>query len=166
MVEMHQVLSLAFVMFIHVLLTSCSEGKLYSIIMLSDGSFFMIGTSIILSPSGMVSICPGGQVMLTCERTSGSFMQWTVSVPHLATPLESIVTSQAILSPEFKIGYTELNITHTSQRPLTSQMPINNVTTEINGSTIYCLDEVGNENDAPMIVINMIHKGMVISCMD
>ena len=110
----------------------------------------------------MVSVCPGGKVLLTCERTSGSFMQWTVSVPHLAIPLESIVTSQAILPPEFKIGYTELNITHTSQRPLTSQMLINNVTTEINGSTIYCLDEVGNENDAPMVVINMIHKGMII----
>ena len=101
--------------------------------------------------------------MLTCERTSGSFMQWTVSVPHLATPLESIVTSQAILPPEFKIGYTELNITHVLQSPLTSQMLINNVTTEINGSTIYCLDdEVGNEIDGPMIVINVIHRGMIM----
>ena len=110
----------------------------------------------------MLSVCPGGKVLLTCERISGSFMHWTVSVPYLATPLESTVANQGdILLPEFKIGYTEFNITRTSQSPLTSQMLINNVTTGINGSTIYCSED-GNENDAPMIVINITYKGMVI----
>ena len=71
----------------------------------------------------MVSVCPGGQVLLTCERISGPILYWDVSVPHpIATTHERFVFSQGvILSPDFKIGFTEFNITRTSDSPLTSQ---------------------------------------------
>ena len=110
----------------------------------------------------MVSVCPGGQVLLTCVRMSGSFLYWTVSVPHLAITHERIIPNQGhILSPEFKIGLTEFNITRTSESPLISQLLINNVTTEINGSTIYCSED-GNENGAPMIAIEVLYTGVII----
>jgi hypothetical protein len=35
------------------------------------------------------------------------------------------------------------------------------VTTEINGSTIYCSED-GDENNATMTAITVIHKGMII----
>ena len=44
---------------------------------------------------------------------------------------------------------------------LEAQLLINNVTIEINGSTIYCSED-GNENDASMTVINVKYKGMII----
>ena len=114
---------------------------------------------------GIVSVCPGGQVLLTCE-TIFSFLYWTVSVPHLATTRERIVASQGgLLSPEFKIGFTEFNLTRTSVSPLISQLLINNVTTGINGSTIYCSED-GNENNAQMTAIKVIYKGMIMKCMD
>ena len=107
----------------------------------------------------MVSVCPGGQVLLTCERINSSVLFWDVSVPHLDPPREIIVQSQGVLlAPEFRIGFTEFNITLTSESPLISQLLINNVTTEINGSTIYCSED-GNENNSPMSIIN---EGMVI----
>ena len=110
----------------------------------------------------MVSICPGGQVLLTCERTSGYILYWDVSVPHMVggtTTQERIVPSRGhILSPEFNISFTVFNITRTSESPLISQLLINNVTTAINGSTIYC-SEGGDENNAPMVVINIKYKG-------
>ena len=115
----------------------------------------------------MVSICPGGQVLLTCEKIFGSFLYWTFTVPHpMATTRERIVASQGgLLSPEFKIGFTEFNITRTSESPLISQLLINNVTTEINGSIIHCSED-GNENNAPMSVINVIiYKGMILNLM-
>ena len=109
----------------------------------------------------MVSVCPGGQVLLTCERMTGSILYWDISVP-MATPLERLVLSQgALLSPDFRIGFTEFNITRTSDNPLISQLLINNVTTEINGSTIYCSED-GDENNAPMTVINIKYKGMIM----
>ena len=110
------------------------------------------GTAISLSPLGVVSVCPGGQILLTCERTPGSFLFWDVSVPQLmGTNRERIVTSQGVLLPEFNINFTEFNITLISANPLVSQLLIKNVTTEINGSTVYCSED-GNENSAPMIM--------------
>ena len=110
----------------------------------------------------MVSVCPGGQVLLTCERISGTILYWTVSSPHLDTPRDIIVTSQGVLlSPEFRIGLTEFNITLTSDSPLISQLLINNVSTEISRSTTYCSED-GNETNAPMTIVNAIHKGTII----
>ena len=109
----------------------------------------------------MVSVCPGGQVLLTCEIISESVLYWNISIPHpLVTTRERIVTSQGVLLlSEFRIGFIEFNITRTSDSPLISQLLINNMTTEINGSTIYCSED-GDENNAPMTVINVKYKGI------
>jgi uncharacterized Zn-finger protein len=37
-------------------------------------------------------------------------------------------------------------------------MMVNDVTTEMNGSTIYCSQD-GNENGAPMVAIDITNKG-------
>ena len=111
----------------------------------------------------MISVCTEGKLQLTCEAISGFVLYWDVSSPHLAgTTTQRLVPSQGVLlSPNFKIGFTEFNITRTSVSPLISQLLINNVSTEINGSTIYCSED-GNENDAPMIAIRVINKGITI----
>ena len=121
----------------------------------------MTATSVSLSPLGMASVCPEGQLLLTCVRISGSILYWDVSVPHLAgAATQRIVQNQgSLLSPEFNIGFTEFNITRTSDSPLISQLLINNVTTKINGSTIYCSED-GDENGAPMTVIDIKYKGI------
>ena len=125
----------------------------------------MIGTSITLSPLGIISVCPGGQALLTCEIVSGSgFLYWTVSAPNLGTT-GTIVADQGDFSPNILFNglhSTAFTVTRTSTNPLTSQMMVNiNVTTntEINGSTIYCSED-GNENGAPMTTINVINKGI------
>ena len=133
-------------------------------------SHTFIGISTTLSPLGMVSVCPGGQVLFTCERLNGSVLFWDVSVPqdhimaraNLTQKQRIIVPSQVdVLSPYFEIGFTEFNVTRISSGPLTSQLLINNVTTEINGSTIYCSED-GDENGAPMTEINVMFKGAII----
>ena len=111
----------------------------------------------------MVSVCHGGQVLLTCERITGSVLYWDVSVPRMpsATTQRLVLSLGDLASPEFRIGFTEFNIIRTSSNPLTSQLLINNVTTEINGSTIYCSED-GDENGAPMTVINVKYKGTIM----
>jgi hypothetical protein len=93
---------------------------------------------------------------------SGLILYWDVSVPHTAgAPNQRIVINQGdLLSPEFRIGFTVFNISRTSESPLISQLLINNVTTDINGSTIYCSED-GNETNAPMISINVKYKGII-----
>ena len=123
----------------------------------------LLGTSIVtLSPLGVVSVCPGGQVPLTCEITSGSsFLHWTVSVPNLGTT-RTVVADQGDFNPNILFNglhSTTFTIIRTSANPLTSQMMVNNVTTAINGSTIYCSED-GIVNGAPMITINVINEGI------
>ena len=117
----------------------------------------------------MVSVCPGGQVLLTCERMSGPDLHWSVSVPRMAgATTQTIivpVSPGVVLYPDFKIGFTEFNVTRTSSSPLISQLLINNVTTEINGSTIYCSED-DDENGAPMAAISVMYKGMLMKTLN
>ena len=122
----------------------------------------MIGTSITLSPLGIISVCPGGQALLTCEIVSGSgFLYWTVSVPNRGTNGRT-VADQGDFNPTILfngLSSTSFTITGTSGNPLTSQMMVNHVITAMNGSTIYCSED-GMVNEAPMTAINFINKGI------
>ena len=113
---------------------------------------------------GIVTVCPGGQVLLTCERISGSFLRWHISIPHLAMSREAILSSIGVVSATYLNFGTSLsttfNITRTSGNPLISQMMVTNVTTAINGSTIYCSTN-SDENGAPMVTINVINEGIL-----
>ena len=101
---------------------------------------------------------------MTCERISGSFLYWTVSVPHLTMTRESIVSSLGIVSTtalQFSgLHLTAFTVTRTSSSPLTSQIMVTDVTTAINGSTIYCSDD-GDENESgvPMVTITVTNEG-------
>ena len=125
----------------------------------------MIGTSIILSPLGTISVCPGGLVLLTCERVSGSFLHWKVSVPHLAMTRDTVVADQGVISTKYLqfngLHSTAFTFTRTSGNPLTSQMMIN-VTIEMNGSTIHCSEDMINDNanGVPMVTIAVTNKGI------
>ena len=122
-----------------------------------------IGTSesITLSPLGLVSVCPGGQVLLTCERISGSVLYWDVSFPHVPTATtQRIVLSQGdLLSPDFRIGFTEFNIIRTSDSPLISQLLINSVTT-VHVIIIYCSED-GNEIGVPAVAVTVTNEGIL-----
>jgi hypothetical protein len=74
----------------------------------------VIGASITLSPSGMVSVCPGGQILLICERMSGFFLHWnvTVHVPHLATR-EVIVSIQGAVRQFNGADFSAFTVTRT-----------------------------------------------------
>ena len=132
-----------------------------------DTFFVIIDASITLSTLGIVSVCPEGQALLTCERINGSFLFWTVFIPRLAMSREVIVPSQGIISTtalQFNgLHLTDFNVTRKSENPLTvtSQLLIRNVTTEINGSTIYC-SENGDENGAPIVAVNVVNNGILM----
>ena len=99
---------------------------------------------------------------MTCKSPSGSFLYWRVSVPHLGITRESIVANQGAVSTtdlQFNgLHSTAFTITRTSRNPLISQMMVNDVTTEMNGTTIYC-SENENYNGAPMATVNITNNG-------
>ena len=94
----------------------------------------------------------------------GLFLYWTVSVPHLAMTHKTIVASQGAISTTDlrfnRLHSSAFTVTRTSSSPLTSQMMVNNVTTAMNGSTIYCSED-GNENGAPAVTVIII----IVTCL-
>ena len=145
----------------NIIIVYCGHGGKFS----CSFNFIILGTSIRLSPLEMVSVCPGGQVLLTCETMSDPFLYWDVSILHLAMSREIIVSNLGAISTtalQFNgLHLTEFNVIRTSGSPLISQLLISNVTTEINGSTIYCSED-GDEDSAPMTEINVKNKGRII----
>jgi hypothetical protein len=92
----------------------------------------------------------------------GIFLYWTVSVPRLAMTREAIIPSTGVVSTTLQfsgLDSSAFTVTRTSGNPLTSQMLVNDVTTAINGSTIYCSED-GNENGVPMVTITVTSKGI------
>ena len=77
---------------------------------------------------------------------------------------ETIVANQGTFRPiDVQLnGFhsATFTITRASVNPLISQMMVNDVTTETNGSTIYCSED-GNENGAPMATINVTNGGKI-----
>ena len=78
---------------------------------------------------------------------------------------DSLVVDQGPLSTtdlHFNgLHFTSFDVIRTSGNPLISQLRINNVTNEINGSTIYC--SVGaNKTGAPMVTVNVTNEGIII----
>ena len=101
-------------------------------------------------PAGSVSVCPGGQLMLSCSTNSSS-MQWTVTVfpPSYLDSRESgtrsflrlgleIVHEQPIIANQ-----TVFHFSKTSNSPLTSVVSVVNVTTDINETRIECIHAGG-----------------------
>ena len=94
------------------------------------------------------------------------FLFWTVSVPRLAMTRNIVVADQGIISItdlQFNgLHSSAFTVTRTSGNPLTSQMMVNDVSTEMNGSTIYCSENMinGNANGTPMVTINVTNKGI------
>ena len=101
---------------------------------------------------------------MTCERINGSFLFWTVFVPSLATTRDAAVANQGVISTtdlQFNgLHASAFTITRTSNNPLTSQMMVNDVTTVMNGSTIYCSND-SNKIGVPMVIIHVINKGIL-----
>ena len=94
--------------------------------------------------------------MVVCETNSSSFLYWTISVPDYVTVPERIITNQGVMSlPAFTINSAEFHISRISESPLISRLVIDNVTTGINGSNIYCSED-GNKGDAPVVEINIM----------
>ena len=95
---------------------------------------------------------------------SGSFLFWTVSVPRLAMTRDTVVADQGLISTtdlQFNgLRSTPFTVTRTSGNPLTSQMVVNNVTTEMNGSTIYCSED-RNTNGAPAVTLIITNQGVI-----
>ena len=116
-----------------------------------------------LSPRGVMWVCPGAQLDVTCS-TDRTFLRWNVTIPPSASDSGEAVTRSRLLSsgsqnigqlvPEMK--YFNISIMSTVD-PFTSVLSYTNATADLNGTVINCSD-TGNstaESDSAMVIVHI-----------
>ena len=110
-----------------------------------------------------LSVCPGGQINLTCQATpNGTLLQWNLTILGRSQPELRFISSDgntASVSPLIA-GQTVFQFFRTSTSPLISVMIIDNVSTSLNGTRVECSYGGGVMETT---VINVIRNGTYLS---
>ena len=129
-----------------------------------------IDTTVILTPSGNVSVCPGSQLSFRCN-TNRSFLEWNITAYQSGTSdsKRHILTSISQSHAQLTINGSSFSITRISADgfyPIVSTMTTDNVLA--NPIKIRCTGhEVGSsfsENSTSVATVNIImpSQGMYI----
>ena len=125
-----------------------------------------------ISPSGIISVCSGDQLELTCTITdsrSFALLRWNVTlIPENATTPKVYDRTISSSSPSdqtahLMINYTTITFSRISARnsfPFISRLLINPVSSSLNGAEINCVDAMTAES-SPIVVIN-VTRGYLI----
>ena len=97
-----------------------------------------------LSPSGVMWVCPGAQLDVTCS-TDRSFLNWNVTIPPSASDSGEAVTRGRLFSLSTEtvgplvVEMKQFNISITSTvDSLSSVLSYTNATADLNGTVINC----------------------------
>ena len=110
--------------------------------------FFFTETQLILSPSGVARVCPGGDLAITCS-TDRSFLEWNIT-PSFTIPGQPYRTRLVVASSSQDLEPLVLNMisfdfshsTHNngSSVSLVSVLSVTSVPDILNGTRVNCTD--------------------------
>ena len=111
----------------------------------------------VLTPSVMTSVCPGEQLVLTCNTSTLSH-RWTIVDPNTgmmysrlaSVPVHALETIPPLQVQSFTFAFAVISALGTL--PLISTLTVNNVTDYLNTSRIGCQVEDGSENSTSEVV--------------
>ena len=95
-----------------------------------------------LSPSAVVSVCPGEQLTFVCS-TNRSFVQWNVTVFRSGHSISrtQLVASVGASFTSLVVDMVSFHIMRIGSLPLTTTLTItNNITTDLNNTRVNCTD--------------------------
>ena len=114
-----------------------------------------------LSPRGVMRVCPGAQLDVTCS-TDRRFLSWTVTIPPSASDSGEAVTRGRLFSSSTEtvdplmVEMKQFNISITSTvDSFSSVLSYTNATADLNGTVINCSytgDSKAESNSAMVIV--------------
>ena len=124
---------------------------------------FLHCASIGNAESAEVSVCPSGQLNLTCNTTE-QMLTWSITVPDRPGTERRLILAGggADSALPLTIGQTTFQFLRTLVSPLISIMVIDNVNTVLNGTRVDCLKEDGVMSTD---IINVINIGSGTSLM-
>ena len=121
-----------------------------------------------LSPHGVMWVCPGAQLDVTCS-TDRTFLRWNVTIPPSASDSGEAVTRSRLYSSSTQATAIEplvvdhemkaFNISITSTVDLfSSVLSYTNATADLNGTVINCSSHTGDstaESDSAMVIVHI-----------
>ena len=125
-------------------------------------SFHAILEGVMISPSGVVSVCSGGQLELTCT-VPGTFLEWTFFlVPEGETMarrfFRSLYSGSLPATSDLEVNsitFTFSGISAEGSQPVVSRLLITPVSDDLNGTEVNCTDVVASNTSSTRIkVIN------------
>ena len=131
-----------------------------------------------ISPSGVATVCSGGQLELNCtiiDNGNFALLVWNITLPRVAENAATPVNVQAISSdsPTDQTFHTVINSTNLTlsrisppnSSPLVSRLLISPVSDHLNGTEVKCLNSLTSETSS-VTVINISNgnpiQGIVI----
>ena len=125
--------------------------------------------AVILSPSGIASVCSGDQLELTCTLTDpGSrVLEWhfTPTTFSLSLPTRAIeAASPSDQTTQFMVNstwFTTSRISAEDQSPLVSRLVTNPVTISLNGTVVNCNDVLMMETSSAILSVISKYSGYV-----
>ena len=132
--------------------------------------------AVIIAPSGMVPVCNGDQLELTCTLIdSGSFslLLWNVTLisDDAITPPVSFIRTISSSSPsdqtfQIVVNSTSLIFSRISAHnsiPFVSRLLINPVSSNLNGAEVKCLEVLTSESSSTTVINTSDHpiQGMI-----
>ena len=114
-----------------------------------------------MSPSGLVSVCHGDQLELSCT-TTGNFLEWRIRLHENSYP--RLLTTTSVTS-NLSVGGILFTFTRNSMLdsvPLISVLSVSSAVTSLNGTIVNCIDiETDISSSTEVIVINeRTYQGM------
>ena len=125
-----------------------------------------------LSPRGVMWICPGAQLGVTCS-TDRKFLNWTVTIPPSASDSGEAVNRSRLLSSAQNVNVTtavtqtggllmvemkafNISITSTGD-PFSSVLSYTNATADLNGTVINCSDkgDSKDQSNSSMVIVHI-----------
>ena len=112
-----------------------------------------------LSPSGVVWVCPGADLVTTCS-TDRNFINWSVTVENRsgqALTRDRLVSFMATSVEPLRVGMRIFNMSVTSTTDsFTSVLSFTNVTTDLNNTEINCSD-IGSSVSESRSSVALVH---------
>ena len=117
----------------------------------------------------MVSVCPSGQLNLTCNTTEQQ-LTWSITVSHRPGDERRLILAGggADSALPLTVSQTMFQFLRTSVSPLISIMVIDNVNTILNGTRVECLYGDGVMSTDIINVIGSgtsLMKAIIIACL-
>jgi hypothetical protein len=119
---------------------------------------------VIISPSGVATVCSGGQLELNCTITDSegfAVLVWEVTLTpeNAATPVNynQAISSSSPSDQTFQTAINSTNLTFSrispqNSSPLISRLLISPVSDHLNGTEVNCMDSIASERSSVTVI--------------